>query len=594
MLDSFEFEFESEISLPPLSSELFPALPLEKGISSLEEALEKCLSSSCKPLFYIAPIPCGGSKSRTVQAFIRRWKAGGFPGEGSVLIMLGSYEEMDAYIAACDLGWADYACFSPKGRKYARYGLGRGKADQARVLFVTHEQFRRQMMGAGGTFEAVTDLHYHGKPRSLRLSDESLVPAIDVSFKLSALEALVDAVAPRNPALADLIDSVRLDNKDRAAGHRMFIPPELREPAFEFAMAAKERMNPDHVKALEGLAYLAGRWAILCQDNRYAKSKAGGLCVVGSSVQLPDDLAPCIIMDASANLRAVYKDWASRTGKVEFLPVAGVSYRNLTLHWWNVGANKSTLIKDSERAKVIGVVAATINGKPDEEWLVVHPMEVRGCSIMDELEAGLHQANAQFVHWGRHLGRNEYRRIKNVIIIGSLHYGDIGFAALHAATTDSLDQPGADAINELADGEFVHHVYQAASRSNLRNIVEGVAGEATVYLMTKDIGERRARLQEAFRDCRILDWEPVTAKPTKKEQHFIEVVTRLFEDGREEVTTKELWQTCGAKRSNYLYDLWDSGLVQAFFEEAGLERVGNSLRLKKLEGRVINPLHCKG
>lgn len=176
MLDSFEFEFESEISLPCLSSEPFPALPSEKEIASLEEALGKCLSSSCKPLFYIAPIPCGGSKSRTVQTFIRRWKDSGFPGEGSILIMLGTYDEVNSYIAGCGLDRADYACWSKKS-PYARYGLGRSAAGRARVLFVTHEQVRRRVIEAG-SFGAVKDFHFRGKPRSLRLCDEGLIPAI--------------------------------------------------------------------------------------------------------------------------------------------------------------------------------------------------------------------------------------------------------------------------------------------------------------------------------------------------------------------------------------------------------------------------------
>jgi len=60
--------------------------------------------------------------------------------------MLGTYDEVKSYIAGCGLDKADYACFSKKS-PYSRYGLGRSGAGRAKVLFITHEQLRRQIIG---------------------------------------------------------------------------------------------------------------------------------------------------------------------------------------------------------------------------------------------------------------------------------------------------------------------------------------------------------------------------------------------------------------------------------------------------------------
>lgn len=551
-------------------------------MEALKATLSDCLSSICKPLIYIAPIPCGGGKSRTVQEFIAGWKSDGFPGSGSAIIMLGTLDEVDSYIAGCRLDSSDYACLSPK-EDYSRYGLGRAKAGEARVLFVTHEQMRRRV-NAVGSFEAVTEFHFQGRARTLRICDEGILPAVPVSIKLSAIEALPDAIGTKSPNLARKIEAMRLDRQERVAGHRIRIPGDLREEAFKLSYGGKDWLSSEHLKALEGLAYLSGCSAIISQDNRYPE--VCGLYLVGASSPLPEDLAPCIIMDASANLRNSYKAWVSRTGKVKFLAAPQVSYRNLDIHWWNTGAGKAVLGNPTAREKIVGVVVATINDKPCERWLVIHPQNVSSCVITEELKRGLKQDNAVFLHWGLHLGSNDYRDIENVIILGSQHYGQIGFAAHHHAATAGLEEPSSGAINRHADGEFAHNVYQAACRSNLRNIVSGIAGDATVYLVAPQRGGRKDGLQKAFPESNIIDWCPLPPKPKKVEQRFKAIVVSLFSDGRTSVRTKEIWQACGGNSSATIQRLWNRESVIQFLKEQGLRRKGN--RLIRVSRSILN------
>lgn len=543
------------------------------GLEPLKATLSDCLNSRCKPFIYVAPIPCGGGKSRTVQDFVAEWKADGFPGGGSVIIMLGTLDEVDSYIAGCRLDSTDYACLSPK-EEYSRRGLGRAKAGEARMLFVTHEQMRRKVT-ATGSFEAVTEFHYYGRARTLRICDEGILPAVPVSVRLSTLEGLPDSIGTKHPDLARMIEDLRLDRQDRVVNHQMLIPAALREEAFRLAYGGREWLSVDQLNALEGLGYLSGQSATLRQDNRF--KEAGGLYLVGSSSPLPGDLEPCIIMDASAGLRHFYKDWASRTGKVELLPAPQVSYRNLDIKWWNAGAGKSTLAKTAEREKILGVVAATINAKPSERWLVIYPKNVSRCSIIEEIERLLKQPNAEFLHWGLHLGKNEFRDIKNVIILGSHNYGQIGNAAHHHAATGGLVEPSPDAVNRHVVGEFAHNVYQAACRSNLRNIKESVAGDATLFLIASRTESRKDELQKAFPECSINDWNPIPPKPKKGEQRLKEVINSLFSDGRKSITTKEIWKACGFSSASNIRRLWKKDSVIQFMKEERICRKGNSL-----------------
>ncbi len=571
------YDFETTSSSSSLT---FPVKPKADAFKALQKTMKECLSSRSKPLFHIFPAVCGGGKSRAVQDFIADWKATGFAVDSSAFIMLPTLEDVDTYISECGLGQGDYACLSPDP-KYSRYGLGRGRATEARVLFVTHEQARRRML-EHGSFEAVTAFHYHGRPRALRVCDEGLSPAVPVFIKLSRIEALPDVVRPRNPALADKIDALRLDNAERQAGHVLSVPTDLGREAGAFAFEERRWLSKPYAKVLEGLSYLAGSEAVLRRDNHY------GLTVIGASAPLPDDLAPLIILDGSAPLRRSYDLWAGRNSAVSFLSSLTADYSKLTIHWWNRGASKTTLKNKADRDRVVGVIADTIRHKPDEDWLIIHPMTVAAsgheagydieAEIEEALKAGLKvTGNIKFLHWGLHLGRNEYRDIKNVIIIGGLHYGQPGYDALYAASTGTLNKADPQGLKDMATGEFAHHIYQAACRSNLRNIEGGVAGEATVYLIAADRSNRQPLIQRAFTGCSILDWEPVPPKPKAKEQLVMDAMARLFGSERRVIAVRELWQACGGRNADYLRRVWTKPAVIQFMKDSGISRKGNKL-----------------
>ena len=576
--ESIDREYESHSSCLSLSPSPFPVKPFEKAFSSLDEKMEECLHSRCKPAFYIFSGDPGSGKSTTVHRFVQAWKQAGFPGDGSILIILGTFDEIDSYRKGCGLDDWDFACVSADA-KHNAYGLGRDDSDQARVLFTTHEQVRRRMFEKGG-FAAVDLFHHQGSPRSLRLWDEGLDPAPPVSFSLEAVDAL-PAILEGIKGSADLIAALRplkLDKAQRQTGHVFTVPSELRAPARDMAMALKDTGVRVHfIMALEGLSRLAGQQAIIRCDN------FGTPIIVGVGQPLPDDLAPLIVLDASARLRPSYRHWADRSCNVEFLPKATGDYSPMELHWWSKGAGKTVLADPVEREKIVNVAVDLLNGS-DEEWLVIHQRKVLpylnnpGFCVAEEIGNRLtNKANVRFLHWGKHLATNQYRHIRNVLIIGGNHYTYESYEAICMAATGRLTDIDKAAVRKVGAFEFAHHVYQAACRSNLRQMVHETAGTARVYLIAVNNGKRREALKEAFLGCAIHDWSPVTKKPTKKERAIMETISALF--GREcsSITTKEIWHACGAKDANFLKRVWTKPIIIQFMADHGISRTGNKL-----------------
>jgi hypothetical protein len=577
ILNDFITESPSErLSTPSLCS--LPVKPFSKAFSSLQETMEDCLYSRSKPLFYIFSGDAGSGKSTTVHDNVKGWKKAGFPGDGSILIILGTFKEIDSYRAGCGLDDWDFACVS-SDHKYNAYGLGRGRANEAKVLFTTHEQVRSRIFDHNG-FEAATEFHYQGRARSLRLWDEGISAASPVSFKLDGLNALPSSLSAdrRNDEFIRLFRSIGLDKAALEDGAILSFPSDLRGPARAIAIDVKSHLPKDVVKALEGVSMLAGQQAVLRRDN------LTGLMVVGIGQPLPDDLAPLVVFDASARLKPSYRYWADRSHNVRFLPKAIADYSSLELHWWDKSAGKSALAVHSQRAVIVEASVELLNSRDDEDWLVIHQKEVAaylnnpGYCIARDIEAGLNRKDrVKFLHWGNHIATNDYRHIRNVLIIGGNQYPNLSYEAIYMAATGQLTSPDKQRVNEIGAFEFAHHVYQAACRSNLRQMVGEVAGSAKVYLIAANRAGREEAIEAAFRGCTIHQWQPLPGKPKARVQIIMDMMLALFGDGRASVTTKALWQACGGKDSSYLKRYWDKPTIVRFMRDNGIRKVKNSL-----------------
>lgn len=568
---------EPSVIFDGVSIHPIPVKNSEKAFSILKQKMYECLSSLCSPNFHIFSGDCGTGKSTAVHNYIKDWKDEGFPGDGSVIIFLGSFKEVDAYIIGCGLSGDDFACVSPDP-KYSAFGLGRAQADKAKVIFVTHKQAWRRTLETG-SFEAIDQFHYHGRPRSLRLWDESLTPALPVSFRLDLLNALPAIIRVCAPELAHVLDKLRVADAGRAIGRRLSFPFEIGKLASACAYANKGWLPKDFATVLDNLISLAGREALLRKDNR------DGWIVVGISGPIPDDLAPLIVLDASARLRPIYDMWADRASNVTFLPPASADYRQARFHWWDKGASKSTLQNPSDRRVIITAVADLISSKPDDSWLVIHHMDRSasganaGYSIKSELAAMLpadHQV--EFLHWGGHLAANDYRHHKNVIILGGLHYAHHTHEAIYMAGMGKLVDVNVQGAQGVAGGEFVQHVYQAACRSNIRNLDDdGIAGNADIYLIAARRDKCQPLLEKAFPGCSIEEWEPVQPKRKAKATVFMETVLSLFTGECRRVLVRDVATACGGKDTGYLKTLWTMPKVIRFMKERGIRRRGHSL-----------------
>ena len=129
------------------------------------------------------------------------------------------------------------------------------------------------------------------------------------------------------------------------------------------------------------LAMLQGKTGIIRADPRDNSNS-----LLTYTQDLPDDLAPMVITDASGRVRQTYLEWklSNRPVMLEVSPPAPKSYSNLKIHQWNRGRGKRSWARgdtpelEARRQELLSGLEQWLNRKPEEDYLIVHHRPLTG------------------------------------------------------------------------------------------------------------------------------------------------------------------------------------------------------------------------
>lgn len=306
---------------------------------------------------------------------------------------------------------------------------------------------------------------------------------------------------------------------------------------------------------------------------------------------LPKDLTPMLILDASGELRKTYAFWEKYRKdlgeSLKFLRSPTKTYRGLTIHHWNKGAGKSAN-NDWKKAPEIaeGVVKAINTEIPvGEEVLVIHHKQgrVKGKPGPDMVklirEGGLNpNAKVHFLNWGKHTATNDYAHIRHVILAGILQYNDaqneaIGRGAKRSKTEDEFLEGD---LHSVRVGEIAHNIFQAACRGQVRKSDNGDCPEGChlwiVFPNDRKRGFSPNGLARVFPRAPIVDWEPLGKQLTGKAKETFEFVQSVFVGPTAELKASDVMEHAGMQKANF-YKLVDREDLKAALEAEGIELV---------------------
>ena len=515
---------------------------LKRLLETLEDGLRGLLSSN----FYLSSIDPGIGKTLAVCQFLKVWRERGFDPASSILVGVSRLEEIKTYLDQSGL-LTDEIGVLTSDPIMNRLGVSSERHGNARVLFTTQQMIESRTRTR--RFGDVNEFHYQGSPRTLRLWDETIVPAKPVVIKRDSLIALAEPLRPTEPAFIESLASFTKGLTEDRVGQSIRVSQELADqaPALRLGDPRRESISLEGQKALEDLR-LAGRVEMaLHNDPRL------GLCLVGAVLQLPDDFMPCVILDASGRVRATYELWSKHRRNIVKLPPAANDYSPLTIRTWQTPCGKVGFATPSGRQHLLGPIAEVINEDTGKRWLLVH-YKLRNDEFMQELRPLiLSPDRVASLTWGCHHGTNAYRDFDNIILVGSSTYRTPDYPAL-AIAASGLPPQEADSIDlqGLRHGEQMHQILQAMCRSSVRNSSGGVSGSCNAYVIASRSLGLRERLQRTFPGAKVSVWiEPEQRFRGKAGKAFDYLLEKFADETVQEVPKREVRLFVGSSPKSF-------------------------------------------
>jgi hypothetical protein len=447
-----------------------------------------------------------------------------------MVIFLGRLDEIDKLVKEMDLDKRDFAVLTSDVEKNA---LGNENPDNARVLFTTQQMLTSRCDGR--SFKDATEFHYDGRPRVVRIWDETMLPAQAITIPQHALAETAGRVMKEHHGLGTVLNQCALDMNEVDDGGLFTFPDFIREYAIETGQIDHllHDAHAEHRKTAKDLWYLSGQSVRIRRDRGDM-----GSTLLDYHESLPEDLTPLAVLDASGRTKGTYQMWLKGLrDNLVFLRPAPKSYANLTVHLWNTGGGKG-VFRSSKRQTLIEGIAKTIHTKPDQEWLVCHHKQEAGFNVERELKALLADhmdlGNIHFLSYGNHMATNEYAHVSNVILAGILYYRPSDYESLTRlsygmGSEEDIDQ---DDVNTVKVGEATHLVLQAACRGSVRFCqIDGTCKPCDIYIIAANGTGLHRAIPDLFPDCTMTDWRPVTRTLTGRTKEVYDYVLNSIASG---------------------------------------------------------------
>jgi hypothetical protein len=441
--------------------------------------------------------------------------------------------------------------------------------DQCQVLLTTQQRLEKRCQAS---FESASEFSYLGKPRAVRIWDESWLGGAAITLNQFDLTALMKPLMHR-PKLADAL--IDLFTRLRAAeDHELVAIPNWGDLGITLhdALASLTSRSHEDQQAITGLFMLSGRMARVRLDGPTGNS------MLTYEDTLPEDLLPLLVLDASGRVRQTYADMENHRENVVRLAHAVKDYSPLTVHVWQRSGSKAGWQRHGQ--ELIEGIANTIMTKPHERWLVVHHLPSSRipdvpAEVLKLLPATL-TGQVSWTHWGKHQASNSWADVPNVILAGTLFMRPSLYTALtHLAQGKQSSHhrlPGAD-IQRTIIGEHKDMLLQSVCRGRVRKLDGDKCLPMSAYIIASPTSGIPGALQDVFPGCRRERWAPIERKLTGKLGLAVEVFEQLAQVGISPITYRDLrahislkdvnnWRRAVATRAEWFDAISNYGYAQ--------------------------------
>lgn len=522
------------------------------ALYAIASTMEAMADGRCAAKVHLSACDPGLGKSQSVIHFCRALAADPAYSGAGVIVSAFTIAEVSAIAAHLQDIRGSLCVLTSDATANA---MGGAEANGAQILLTTQNRLGR--LTEDRPFASVSAFHFQGEPRACRIWDESLTPGAVINVDANAVIHMASQLAGFSVQLQDALYrfamGVRALEDDAAVDVPDFGPVcgvSMDDLTARFAPDNGTAARSRDRETAAGLLVMAGRRVRVRLDGQ------NGSALLTFKEELPADLMPLLVLDASGRVRETYALWETSRQVIARLPSAVRDYSPLTVRTWRTSGAKSGWEKNGGR--LIEGIVATITSKPDERWLVVthKPNAAIGDTekaIRSKLPA-IVRDRVSFTTWGRHCGVNDWADVPNVILAGTLFYAAAHITGLHHLCANLPVEGGLVGRPEqdrMSRGESRHLILQAICRGRVRKSDGAKCQPMTAYIIASPRSGIAEEVATVFPGCRREAWEPLKVEAKGKLKEAIDHLTAAFAAGRSEVAYAEVYGAIGIARNNF-------------------------------------------
>jgi hypothetical protein len=512
-----------------------PHRPSEEMCQALEDialTLEKMVDGEADNKIYLSSLAPGIGKTQTICFFLNLLLKDEQYRDQGILIGLSTYDEIESYIERMGVDKSNMAILTSDKKLN---GLGNSNQNEAQVLFTTQQRMDIKLKQYEN-FSKAHEFYYKGKPRQIRIWDESFLPGKPITTRRDDLLFLIGALRRTHQDLAVELDEL-LNVVLMAAQDKTLIDlPNLKEK-HDLSLNELTGLLKKQGKTQTEIGNASNFWFLLGRSVSVRKDGLMGSTALSYEETMPDDISPLLVLDASGNCRATYDEMVSHRNNVVRLKTADKDHSDLEVHHWITGGGKSSFHKRAD--EYVDGIANTINNDPDKSWLIIIHKDIE--NLEDRIKSLLEYVDLSKVHfitWGNHRATNKYAEVDRVILAGTLYYSPSQYESLGRLAAGRPPEDGEypkSSINRIALGELKHVILQGACRGAVRLCKGSKCRPCKIFIMgAKSSGVKPELFQELFPKSTYHLWRPITRELTGKVKAAMDYLRERFSDPEED------------------------------------------------------------
>ncbi len=557
----------------------------QDALKDITDTLTSMAYESAEGLYYLSSIDPGMGKTTAIIQWIKAFLEEESLKHVGVIVCFERYDEIDRFINDGDIPKDCFSIYVTDGNQINNLGLGKCHSQSARVLITTKAQIK--LKSKNKLFNDLKAFYYLGKPRQVRVWDESLLIGKGLTLKRTALGKLLETLEQK-PELLNIVEKLMNDLKDYKDG-TIFQMPDLDISLNELMEMFFEENNKNKETA-ETLGLMSNKAVTIRTDS-------SGPILVDCVEDMPEDFTPCLVTDASGRVRETYKLHEFERKNLKRLKPATKKYSNLTINIWRSGGGRNAY---NEKLYIMAEeIANVIKQRPGEEFLVIYRKSKNPLRNDDLKYAVLNYLGdterVKFLHYGLHTATNLYANIPNVVLAGMLFYRVADYEALGRAEANRPTAKGIFSSDEMSSvrlGELAHHLLQAVCRGKIRKFINNTCPNTNLWLIADPRTGIEALLPKIFPDCKISMWRTLNVNLSGRRKEALDFIKSQFENGfnsvpltlvRKKVNIPDAYTF---KRDIYNNDEFRQALADM---EIALEGVGKGAKFIKMDFSYFFP-----